>query len=102
MKNVAPPNIDSLINTVRGQKVILDAELASIYEVPTKALNQAVKRNRDKFPEDFLFQLTPEEVQEVRRPISASAVSETTADRSQTVTGSQKASGSAPPSLRLH
>ena len=90
MKNLAPPNIDSLITTVRGQKVILDAELASIYEVPTKALNQAVKRNQDKFPEDFLFQLTPEEIQEARRPIPASAVSEATADRSQIVTGSQK------------
>ena len=90
MKNLAPPNIDSRITTVRGQKVILDAELASIYEVPTKALNQAVKRNQAKFPEDFLFQLTPEEVQEARRPVPASAVSETMADRSQIVTGSQK------------
>ena len=51
MKNLTPPNIDSLSTTVRGQKVILDAELARIYGVPTKALNQAVKRNRDKFPE---------------------------------------------------
>jgi ORF6N domain len=90
MKNFAPPDIDSLITTVRGQKVILDAELASIYEVPTKALNQAVKRNQDKFPEDFLFQLTSGEVQEARWPIPASAVSEATADRSQIVTGSQK------------
>jgi hypothetical protein len=90
MKKLAPANIDSLITTVRGQKVILDAELARIYEVPTKALNQAVKRNRDKFPEDFLFQLTPEEAEEVRQPTPVPAVSGTATDRSQIVTGSQK------------
>jgi len=90
MKKLAPANIDSLITTVRGQKAILDAELATIYEVPTKALNQAVKRNRDKFPEDFLFQLTPEEAEEVRRPTPVPAVSGTATDRSQIVTGSQK------------
>lgn len=64
---IAPPNIDSLITTVRGQKVILGADLARVYRVPTKALNQAVKRNRDKFPEDFLFRLTIEEAGYVRR-----------------------------------
>ncbi len=90
MKNLAPPNIDSLITTVRGQKVILDAELARIYGVPTKALNQGVKRNRDKFPEDFLFRLTPQEAQEARRAVRLSAVPEVTSNRSQTVTGSQK------------
>jgi len=90
MKNLAPPNIDSLITTVRGQKVILDAELARIYGVPTKALNQAVKRNQDKFPEDFLFRLTPQEAQEARRAVRVSAVPEVTSNRSQTVTGSQK------------
>lgn len=47
------------IVNVRGQKVILDAELARIYGVATKALNQAVKRNNEKFPSDFMFQLTP-------------------------------------------
>ena len=90
MKKLAPPDIDTLIATVRGQKVILDAELARIYGVPTKALNQAVKRNRDKFPEDFLFRLTPQEAQEARRPVGPSAVPEVTPNRSQIVTGSQK------------
>ena len=66
MKKIAPPDIDSLITGMRGQKVILDAHLARIYQVPTKALNQAVKRNLDKFPEDFLFQLTPTEAEELR------------------------------------
>ena len=70
------PDIESLIKTVRGQKVILDSSLASIYGVSTKALNQAVKRNLNKFPEDFLFRLAPEEVVEL--------------NRSQFVTGSQK------------
>jgi hypothetical protein len=90
MKKLAPPNIDSLITTVCGQKVILDAELARIYGAPTKALNQAVKRNRDKFPEDFLFRLTPQEAQEARQPVEVPAVPENTPNRSQTVTGSQK------------
>jgi hypothetical protein len=67
MKKIAPPDIDSLIATVRGQKVILDADLAGIYQVPTKALNQAVKRNREKFPKDFLFELTRDEAKEIRR-----------------------------------
>src|ERR1039458_6205945 len=50
--------IESLILTIRGTKVILDADLAELYGVPTKVFNQAVKRNADRFPEDFKFQLT--------------------------------------------
>lgn len=50
--------IDGVIHIVRGERVILDADLAKIYGVPTKALNQAVRRNRDKFPPDFLIELT--------------------------------------------
>jgi len=46
---------------IRGQKVILDEALAALYEVEVKALNQAVGRNRDRFPADFMFQLTREE-----------------------------------------
>ena len=57
--------LETLILTVRNQKVLLDADLAAIYGVPTKALNQAVKRNADRFPDDFLFQLSGEEKQEV-------------------------------------
>jgi hypothetical protein len=56
----------SLIHVIRGQKVMLDADLAHLYEVPTSALNQAVKRNRKRFPEDFIFELTPEEVAGMR------------------------------------
>ncbi len=57
--------IGGRIVTVRGQKVILDADLAEIYGVPTKALNQAVKRNSEKFPVDFMFQIAPQEVREM-------------------------------------
>jgi len=53
--------IDNAILEIRGQKVMLDYDLAAIYGVSTKALNQAVKRNRDRFPEGFVFQLTGEE-----------------------------------------
>ncbi len=53
--------IESLILTIRNQKVLLDADLATIYGVETRAFNQAVKRNTDRFPEDFRFQLTREE-----------------------------------------
>jgi predicted amino acid-binding ACT domain protein len=61
------PDIDPLIVELRGQKVILDADLAGIYGVPTKALNQAVRRNGEKFPADFMFRLSKTEAEEVRR-----------------------------------
>jgi hypothetical protein len=54
-------DISSLIRTIRGQKVILDSDLARIFGVPTFRFNEAIKRNRDRFPDDFLFQLTREE-----------------------------------------
>jgi hypothetical protein len=50
---------------IRGQKVIIDADLAALYGVPTKAFNQAIKRNRSRFPSDFMFQLTMREKSEV-------------------------------------
>lgn len=57
--------IERKILLIRGQKVMLDTDLANIYDVPTKVFNQAVKRNRDRFPDDFMFQLTKEEKVEV-------------------------------------
>jgi len=57
--------LETLILTLRQQKVILDADLAGLYGVPTKRLNEQVKRNADRFPEDFMFQLTVEEKAEV-------------------------------------
>ena len=53
--------IQDRIYTIRGQKVILDSDLAKLYEVEIKVLNQAVKRNSDKFPDSFMFQLTADE-----------------------------------------
>src|SRR5213593_2389159 len=58
---VAIEQIDAMIHTIRGTRVMLDRDLAKIYGVPTKVFNQAVKRNRQRFPEDFMFQLTLEE-----------------------------------------
>jgi hypothetical protein len=55
------PDITSVIQTIRGRKVILDHDLARIFGVPTFRFNEAVKRNRKRFPADFLFQLTPGE-----------------------------------------
>jgi len=57
--------IEHLILNLRGQKVILDADLAELYGVPTKRLNEQVKRNADRFPEDFVFRLTEAEKTEV-------------------------------------
>ena len=54
-------HIDSVIRLVRGERVILDMDLAKIYGIPTFRLNEAIKRNRDRFPDDFLFQLTQDE-----------------------------------------
>jgi hypothetical protein len=59
--------IDDLILTIRGQRVILAADLARIYGVETRVLNQAVKRNLEKFPGDFVFQLSLEEAETVQR-----------------------------------
>jgi len=58
---VVMDNIESLIKVIRGQQVMLDKDLATLYGVDTKTLNQAVKRNIQRFPSDFRFQLTMEE-----------------------------------------
>lgn len=58
---IAQKEIENLIYTVRGKQVMLDSDLAKIYQVETKVFNQAVKRNVDRFPENFRFQLTKEE-----------------------------------------
>lgn len=64
--NPAPTlRIESRILVMRGQKVMIDADLAELYGVPTKRLNEQVKRNAGRFPADFMFQLTPDEKAEV-------------------------------------
>ena len=55
--------IERRIYIMRGQRVMLDSDLANLYHVATKSFNQAVKRNQDRFPKDFMFQLTAEEVE---------------------------------------
>jgi hypothetical protein len=55
------PDVDGLIRTIRNQRVILDSDLAALYAVPTFRFNEAVKRNQDRFPLDFRFQLSKEE-----------------------------------------
>jgi hypothetical protein len=62
---VAP--IDDVIHTIRGERVILDADLAALYGVETRVLNQAVRRNRNKFPPDFLLELTNAEASNLQR-----------------------------------
>jgi len=62
--------IEPLILTLRGQKVILDADLAEAYGVETKRLNEQVKRNIDRFPEDFMFQMTEVEWEALRSQIA--------------------------------
>lgn len=57
--------IEQAILWIRGQRVMLDTDLASLYGVPTKVLNQAVKRNRERFPPDFMFRLTVREKRKV-------------------------------------
>ena len=66
--------IAKLIHVVRGHRVMLDSDLAWLYGVATKRLNEQVKRNRGRFPEDFSFRLTAEEVEALRSQIATSKV----------------------------
>src|ERR1035441_73908 len=66
--------IASVIRTIRGQKVILDSDLAVIYGVPTKILNKAVKRNSERFPDDFIFQLTLDELENLKFQFGTSSL----------------------------
>src|SRR3954468_8245251 len=65
--------IEKLIHLARGEKVLLDADLAALYDVETKALNRAVRRNQSRFPSDFMFQLTAEEAANLRRRTGTSS-----------------------------
>jgi hypothetical protein len=62
---IAAESIEAKILLIRGLKVMLDADLAELYGVETKRLNEQVRRNSDRFPEDFMFRLTAEEKAEV-------------------------------------
>lgn len=71
---IIPKEIRNLIYTIRGKQVMLDSDLATLYQVETKILNKAVKRNLDRFPEKFCFQLTDEESDFLRFQIGTSNV----------------------------
>lgn len=93
--DIAPGSLEPLILVIRNQRVILDADLARLYGVTTKAFNQAIKRNAERFPEDFAFQLTATEVTRLRSQTATSSshaigMTGITQNRSQSVTGSQK------------
>jgi hypothetical protein len=80
-------DITTLIVTVRGKRVISDADLARIYGVPTKRLNEQVRRNTDRFPPDFAFILTDQEVTNLKSQFATSSAGQ---NRSQFVTGSNE------------
>jgi hypothetical protein len=98
MKSMKP--IESLILNIRNQKVILDADLAELYGVPTKVFNQAVKRNVERFPEDFIFQLTAHEWSSLKSQIVTSSLEKPKTEGvvpnwSQFVTSSKRHRGAA-------
>ena len=69
-------NIENLICTIRGQKVMVDFDLAMLYGVQNKRLNEQVKRNKERFPDDFMFQLTHEEWNVLRSQFAATKTPE--------------------------
>src|SRR5882757_6073157 len=70
--NSLPQSLESLIHIIRGRRVMFDADLAALYEVPTKALNQALRRNLERFPQDFAFHLSKEDLENWRSQIVTS------------------------------
>jgi len=92
-------SIQNRIYEIRGERVMLDFDLAILYEVETKVLNQAVKRNIKRFPDDFMFQLTSFEWQDIsiqNEKIDSLPTDGINMNRSQIVTGSQKHRGNLP------
>jgi hypothetical protein len=82
--------IEDLIYLIQGQRVVLDEDLARVYGVPTKQLNQAIRRNLDRFPDDFAFQLDPQEVEGLRSQIVTASPASGAPMRSQIVTASKR------------
>ncbi|MGH8315966.1 MAG: ORF6N domain-containing protein [Steroidobacterales bacterium] len=66
-------NITALVRSIRGRRVLLDADLAALYRVTTKRLNEQVKRNRQRFPDDFAFALTGAEFRDLKSQIATSS-----------------------------
>ncbi len=69
---VLTERVERNILLIRGHRVMLDTDLAILYGVPTKWLNEQVRRNKKRFPSDFMFQLTPEEVERLRSQFATS------------------------------
>ena len=68
-------NIKSMIYTIRGKQVMLDSDVAMLYHYETKYINLAVRRNKERFPENFCFQLTESEIENLRLQIATSSFS---------------------------
>ena len=94
---LSPSAIAPKVHWIRHEKVILDFDLAALYGVEARALNQAVKRNLARFPDDFMFQLTPAEADEVSRLVSQSVTPAPggSSNSSQIVMSSRKHQGHA-------
>ncbi len=88
MTSPALPDLKNEIHLVRGERVMLDSALADIYGVPTKRLNEQLRRNKERFPADFAFQLTAEEFTNLRSQIATSSSGASEDLRSQNVTSS--------------
>src|SRR6188768_2248287 len=67
-------HLSNRIATVRGKRVLLDSDLAALYGVPTMRFNEAVKRNHERFPEDFVFTLTNQEVADLKSQFAISSL----------------------------
>lgn len=70
--SITPSQIRGLIYNIRGRAVMVDADLATLYQVPTKRLNEAVRRHKKRFPDDFMFQLTSTEYERLRSQFATS------------------------------
>jgi len=73
--DITPISPENRIHSIRGQRVMLDADLADMYGVETRALNQAVRRNIGRFPHDFRLELTREEVRRISQIVTSSGAS---------------------------
>ena len=71
---IATDNIDQIIRTIRGYNVLLDRDLAKLYGVETRTLNQSVRRNIERFPQDFMFSLTRKEIMNLSQIVTSSSI----------------------------
>jgi hypothetical protein len=86
---ISPEAIAPMVHWLRHEKIMLDSDLAELYGVEARVLNQAVKRNIGRFPADFMFQLTEEEMDALTCQAGSSTIGNAARDRSQSVTGSK-------------